>query len=68
MNEQVDKLIAGLKEIMYRNPLRNDRDAYNYYLAEWAMGLRESKPRAKDFGLHSLTPEEIERLFTEEEE
>ena len=67
MNEQVDKLIAGLKEIMYRNPLRNDRQMYEYCLAEWAMGWREEKPIAEDFGLEPINLAEIDKYLEEEE-
>jgi len=45
---------AVLEEIKDNNSLRNDEDAYLFYLVKWALGEIDDKPEPQEFGLEPL--------------
>jgi hypothetical protein len=63
-----ERMTQVLKELIYRNPLRNDMDAYTLYLAQWVIGESNFKPAPSDFRLEEIDQEEIERYFSKDEE
>lgn len=41
----------ALLEINRHNPIRNDTEMYLYELAEWGLGLNDTKPDPRNFGV-----------------
>jgi len=48
--KRIRQLESTLGEIKSFNGLRNDQDAYLYYLIEWGQGIEAEKPIATEFG------------------
>jgi len=46
-----EKMEEALRILQLYNPIRNDRDAYLFYVTEWALEERKDKPNPKHFGL-----------------
>ena len=49
-----EKMTHALNILQQLNPVRNDSDAYQYALVEWALGNGE-KPKPEDFWVDNLT-------------
>ena len=51
MNEQQNKAEQALLELVWNNPLRDDRHAYELRLALWGLGLIDERPSPAAFGV-----------------
>ena len=58
VRNQLANALAALSELAFRNPLRNDRDAYMNNLALWGLGLYE-RPSPADFGMSPADDRDI---------
>lgn len=47
--DPMDKLEIALREYQKYNRIRNDLDAYLFYLGEWALGESDEKPKPEDY-------------------
>lgn len=52
--QQLQNIRDVLAELNQRNPVRGDRDAYLFYLVEWAQGERPDRPVPQSFNLSPL--------------
>lgn len=51
LQNEITRLRAALTEIQRYNNINNDRDAYLYELADWALGEQAERPDPVQFGL-----------------
>jgi hypothetical protein len=58
MNESQARV--ALLELLYRNPIRHDRDAYDMVLALWGLGLVSQPPQPTDFSQETVELTEAE--------
>ena len=52
----------ALKLLMFLNPQRHDRDAYELEIAMWGLGI-VAKPIAADFGQFERNAQHVEDFF-----
>ena len=58
-----DKAKTALREMLERNRLRNDFDAYLYALAEWGLGIIDERPVPEEFSQPPLKVNTTCRIF-----
>lgn len=59
----MDKSELALLEMAWRNPIRNDGDAYELALVLWGLGLLDEKPNADDFSQYGIDSVSEEKLL-----
>lgn len=60
-----DRRVVVLSEIVYRNPLVSNRDAYIMDLALWGLNHIEDKPNPADYELSDVSYDESTQYLLE---
>lgn len=51
MSKRANRAEQALLELIWNNPLRNDRHAYELRLSLWGLGLTDERPSPAAFGV-----------------
>lgn len=61
--QEMTKAEKALALLWKRNPIRNDRQAYEFQLACWGLGLEPDFPNAGDFGQEEILDDRLQAVL-----